>query len=281
MELGHEQLYIGEGKRRRLVEGWRWHDNPITKTVEGTLYSDGRAVGSIRESETGFWSLGQHDYFSRGAAMIALESALDIDPELKTAEKKNTKTRIVGIMGNGIGSGKTTVANYLVKEYGFTRVPLAKKLKEAVIALDPTLEDGVRLSRLLEKRNFEDVKRDSHELRRYLQRMGTEVGREQFGAYFWINLWLKEAEKHRKVVVDDVRFLNEAETIEDLEGGLLIVENPSLDINGAGQHASEEDWAIVKSRLGKSGVLLNDSSKESLFCKVDMYLQERDSLLDS
>jgi dephospho-CoA kinase len=45
---------------------------------------------------------------------------------------------LIGIAGNGIGAGKSTVAEYFIQR-GYERRPFAKLLKDAVVALDPII----------------------------------------------------------------------------------------------------------------------------------------------
>ena len=142
---------------------------------------------------------------------------------------------VIGIAGSGLASGKTTLAHYLEGK-GWNKIPFAETLKQAAKALDPLLEGGLRLSDLLaEGMTEEEAKRLYPEYRRILQRMGTEVGREIFGEDFWTDIWEKKASMARSVVVDDVRFLNEALKIK--EKGILVFVKRA--VTGPHDHASE------------------------------------------
>ena len=70
-----------------------------------------------------------------------------------------------------------------------------------------------------------------------MQSLGTEWGRDLIHNDLWINAW-KSTLPDGNIVVDDIRFLNEVETIQD-EGGYIINihgrQNESLTIN----HSSE------------------------------------------
>lgn len=131
----------------------------------------------------------------------------------------NTKPILIGISG-GIGSGKTTVADYLCNQYYFTQESFAKPLKQAV-----SLLFGVELSDL-DSQDFKDKSLDinhkSLTYREILQTLGTDWGRHTVDPMLWVNL-LEERLKQLKgdIVVSDLRFENEANLIRRL-GGIII-----------------------------------------------------------
>ena len=147
---------------------------------------------------------------------------------------------VIGICGSGIGAGKSTLARQLAQRFDLCIHPFAAKLKEAVVALDPMLEGGKRLSELGNIKCFEEHKRDSPELRRILQRMGTEVGRNVFDEDFWVQLWAHFLPTTQGVVADDVRFENEANFIRKLGGILVFVQGKVLPTSALNSHASEQ-----------------------------------------
>ena len=137
---------------------------------------------------------------------------------------------LIGLTGYAT-SGKDTVADIL-KPLGFERVAFADALRESVQVLDPiiplaavrekvvrrhryfiagtpvftTLEEGVyvHLKQALDLYTFESdrdlrdawqrLKMENPEVRRLLQVMGTEVGRDMFGKNIWpISPWRKLA----------------------------------------------------------------------------------------
>ena len=129
---------------------------------------------------------------------------------------------IIGLSGYA-QVGKDTVANYLVSNYGFTKISFADPIREALYALDPKLTDypglpGISLSWIVDRSGWESVKKDSPEARRLLQRFGTEVGRQMFGKDFWVHQGLLRAKEHDKVVFADTRFMNEANAIRATGG---------------------------------------------------------------
>lgn len=160
---------------------------------------------------------------------------------------------IIGLSGYA-QTGKDTVAQHLVNEYGFTRIAFADPIREALLALDPMVPDypalqGIRLSWIVEKAGWESVKQDSPEVRRMLQRMGTEVARNQWGSEFWVDLAMKKASEFGNVVITDVRFPNEYNAIKYRNGHVWRVSK--LDHKPANDHPSEIalddydfDWRI-------------------------------------
>lgn len=134
------------------------------------------------------------------------------------------------------GSGKSTVAKYLIEQKGFTLVKFAGPLKamcRAVGMTDAMIEG--------------DQKQEPHALlqgktpRQFMQWLGTEFGRNLVGENFWTDLWRLEAEKvlaaGGKVVVDDCRFRNEAQTVRRLGGDIYLIHGRG---GISGSHASEK-----------------------------------------
>lgn len=150
-------------------------------------------------------------------------------------------TLIIGLSG-WARSGKDTVADYLVKNHGFTRVSFADPMREALLALDPNIEFGmahIRLSTLVRFSGWDVVKEQYPEARELLQRMGTEVGRDLFGKNFWVNQAIKTAKQYERVVFSDCRYKNEARAIKQLGGKVWRVSRPG--VFAANDHDSEHD----------------------------------------
>lgn len=124
---------------------------------------------------------------------------------------------IIGISGKK-RSGKDTVAQILVEEFGFTRLAFADVIKAAVYRLDPIISlTGLRLQYIVDTDGWELAK-EYPEVRRLLQVFGSEVGRDMIDAQIWIELTLNGVKKSANIVISDVRFQNEAEEIK-YQGG--------------------------------------------------------------
>lgn len=131
---------------------------------------------------------------------------------------------LVGLTGYA-GSGKDTAAAGLIAS-GWKRVSFAEPLRQMLLTLNPLIDnDGSRLARSVERIGWKETKHEFAEVRRLLQVMGTEVGREMIDPDLWTKLAKKETDRYHNaghsVVFTDVRFKNEAEMIK-LNGGKVI-----------------------------------------------------------
>ena len=178
---------------------------------------------------------------------------------------------IIGLSGYA-QTGKDTVAQHLVENYGFTRIAFADPIREALLELDPLLPDypavpGIRLSWIVNKVGWEEVKKSSPEVRRMLQRMGTEVGRNLWGSDFWVSKALQKASEHDNVVFTDVRFPNELEAILKANGDVWRIIKP--EVSAVNKHHSET--ALDHYQFNKT--ILNNGSLDSLYATVDTFIQ--------
>lgn len=173
-------------------------------------------------------------------------------------------TSIIGLHGPA-QSGKDTVGDYLVEHHGFVRLAFADPLKEAALALDPLVPDGASgfhlpLSRLVDLVGWEEAKKNT-EVRRLLQRLGTEVGRELMSPdptkSVWIALAEAEMAKHERVVFTDARFADEAEFIRRHEGVVVRLCGRGGLSDANATHASEVglDRSLVDAAIHNDGTL--------------------------
>ena len=86
------------------------------------------------------------------------------------------------------GVGKSTVADILVDKFKFTKMGFADPLKEMALMLDPIVDElhGERLSDVVHREGWVEAKKN-YEIRRILQVLGTECGRDILGKDVWIN----------------------------------------------------------------------------------------------
>lgn len=152
-------------------------------------------------------------------------------------------TSIIGITGLA-RAGKDTSANVLVKEFGYTRVSFADGVRSMALAIDPLLFGNVRLSSLVRTSGWEEAK-TVPEVRRLLQVIGTEGVRDHIGDDSWVRAAkLKIDATLGPVVISDVRFPNEAQSVKSWGGYMIRVERFNEDgspyDNGLGtEHPSE------------------------------------------
>jgi hypothetical protein len=133
---------------------------------------------------------------------------------------------IIGLTGKK-GVGKDTLAAELIKSFGYARVAQADPVKDLALEIDPRVgphdEHDVSDARLSEL-HYElgwDKAKESTEVRRMLQAVGTGV-RDVIGPDTWIDLaWRKIHAGTKPVVITDIRFENEAERVWD-NGGIVV-----------------------------------------------------------
>jgi hypothetical protein len=169
---------------------------------------------------------------------------------------------LIGLYSPAPGCGKTAVAQTL-HDHGYARVPLAGALKGmACEFLTQIGYDRAEAERLvwLDKETVIPELRVS--VRHILQTLGTEWGRSCIHSGVWIYAWSRACAQHELVVVDDVRFLNEAVEVEARGGQMWLITRPGVeDVSG---HASEGGLE----RFKFDAVIHNDGSLADLRAKV-------------
>lgn len=122
---------------------------------------------------------------------------------------------IIGISGKR-GVGKTTAADYLVKEYHFEKVSFAEDLKSIAKTLIPFTE--IDLSSI--KRKEAKFKNYDWSPRDFLIHLGEFM--RFHDTDYWLNRALSKCKDPLKgYVFDDVRYQNEADAIKRLGGKIL------------------------------------------------------------
>jgi hypothetical protein len=117
---------------------------------------------------------------------------------------------------------------------------------------------------------WEKLKEVSPDLRPLLQRMGTEVCREMFGESFWVDYLMNKAiEAKTNVVISDVRFINEADSIRLWNGEVWRVNRPGTE--PVNSHLSEIELDTYENF---SVVINNDSTVENLFSVLTPIFEE-------
>lgn len=164
--------------------------------------------------------------------------------------RKRHDTTIIGLLGPA-GSGKSSVAGYLVERYGAREYSLAKPLKEIAKQIFDFTDEQVYGTQ--KQKETPDPRYSGKTPRWFLQRLGTEGFRAVCGADVWLDLLLASIEKDapRLAVVSDVRFINEARGIRAwrhavdgsrLNGLVWRLESPDRETEADATHASESEW---------------------------------------
>lgn len=182
-------------------------------------------------------------------------------------------TRIVGICGF-IGSGKDTVADYLVNIHGFKRESFANSLKDAVSMVfgwDREMLEG-RSKKSREWREQVDPwwaeKLDMPNLtpRWVLQYWGTDVIRKGFSDEIWVaSLESRLAKTQDDIVITDCRFPNEIAAIRNVGGQVFHIQRgPDPDWLDLARNFMEGphnmQWATSRDRLKQMGVHTSEYS---------------------
>lgn len=118
--------------------------------------------------------------------------------------------------------GKDSIGQIL-SGCGYQRVGFADSLREVALALDPMVDAPThslhaRLSSVVQAYGWEMAKDNYPDVRRLLQRLGTDVGRAFFGENVWVDLAMRKVAG--PTVFTDCRFPNEADAIREAGGSV-------------------------------------------------------------
>lgn len=205
---------------------------------------------------------------------------------------------VIGLCGF-IGSGKNTVGDILVNDYGYEKLSFAGTLKDITSILfswDRNLLEGDTP----DGREFREKKDEywSNILgyyvtpRNMLQKMGTEVMRNNVHNDIWVNSLKKKLldNRNKKFVITDVRFQNEIDFLRDKSIGAKIIQifrgtkpewydDAKSELSGKEKgimaekwpnvHRSEWDW--INSKLDY--YLINETTLDELKVNVELMLK--------
>ncbi len=172
--------------------------------------------------------------------------------------------KLVGLTGKA-GSGKDTAAQGLTDHHV---MKFAEGVYKGVWALNPWIktEDGfIRLQDLVRKVGWDKAK-ENPEVRQFLQKYGTEAGRDIHGEDCWIRYWEREYRKlpeGTNVKVTDVRFPNEDEALKN-NGGVVI------EIMGPPRRGGVDSTHSSEAGIGRRAdmTLVNEGTVEELHQRI-------------
>lgn len=152
-------------------------------------------------------------------------------------------------------SGKDEAAKVLIEEFGFKRVAFADKLREVLYALNPVcgfqgnafnmVLMPMYVQEVIDRYGWDGYKETEYgtEIRRLLQRLGTEAGRQTLWDSIWIDAALTGHPDDARLVITDTRFPNEAEAIIERGGSIWRIRRSG--VGPANAHPSEtslDNW---------------------------------------
>ena len=168
---------------------------------------------------------------------------------------------IIGICGK-INTGKDTIADILCGEYGFLRVSFADPIKIFCLRMFPDI--------LTDEILWGSSSNRTPKIRQLLQYLGTEVARK-FDPNVWIKPTLNRIKQiqetgidplsrladtihTRPIVVPDIRFINEAQALREINARLIKITRPrNYELagtkNSARKHISETGIDHIPSEL--------------------------------
>lgn len=164
---------------------------------------------------------------------------------------------LIGISGK-MRSGKDTVANYIIKKYGFEHVKFSKGINE-IYDKYHYIEDGGVKPRLA------------------LQGIGQGL-RAILGEDMWVNYTLSEVDFSKNTVISDVRQDNEFRRLKE-EGAFIILVKTSAEtqrnrldgLNEISDERLEHETEQINESLADIE-LINDSTLEDLYKNIDNIL---------
>ena len=147
---------------------------------------------------------------------------------------------IIGLSGYA-QSGKDTVANILVENYGYTRVAFADKIRDFLYEMNPMVDnvagEPIFIKERVDRDGWEVAKKNPH-IRRALQNAGV-AARKVFDEDFWVDNALASILRHENTVITDVRFINEAEMVKHQDGQVWRIKR--LGVTAVNGHVSEQE----------------------------------------
>ena len=150
------------------------------------------------------------------------------------------------------GTGKDTIADYIVNEYGYEKKAFA---------------DDMRLF----LGSYMGVTKEHKHYRKIMQMFGTDIVRNLVDEEFWLNRLLEQI-KHPLIVVSDARFINEVEGLKKQGFTIIrVVSDKSRREQIGTNHRSEtelDDYNLW------DYVIENNDSLEDLYKQVDIFMKQ-------
>ena len=177
--------------------------------------------------------------------------------------------KLIGIYSPAPQSGKTLTATVLAHR-GYQPVSFAEPLKrmmvEFLMSFGYEKDEAVKLSWVDKAVVIPDL---NVSCRYLLQTLGTDWGRNLVCDDVWIRAWKARASIFNKVIVDDVRFPNEADAVKDLGGELWKIVRPS-----AGHDWSHISEGALDDCDKFDRIIENTGTLEEFRAKIDLAIAD-------
>jgi len=177
-----------------------------------------------------------------------------------TEEINDSEIKIIGISGK-MTSGKTSIARFLEERI----------ISSHILSFASLLKEIILKAGLCKKEELWGIKTDFSRL--MLQKIGTDIIRNQIDENFWVKEMNKKIKNEYDlydykitIIIDDVRFKNEANYIKSFKNSILLkVNRPNVNINNF--HRSETELDNFKMDFE----IMNDGSLDDLREKSLMF----------
>jgi hypothetical protein len=191
---------------------------------------------------------------------------------------------IIGLCGTQ-GSGKDTVANILISEYGFVKITFASTLKDIVAILfswPRDLLEGLTEESRLWRETVDDfwsgkLSIPSFTPRKALQMIGTDLFRIHFNNDIWISIVennigvMLKNNPNMNIVISDCRFANEFTLIKQFSDSHIITILRENNSTNKIAHSSETEWV----NYNFDAILQNDNSIDDLKSNLKSLLSSK------
>jgi hypothetical protein len=168
-------------------------------------------------------------------------------------------------------NGKDSIADYLVKNHGYIKLSFADQLKKALELLFNFDHEQLYGS----KKEVVD-EYWGYSPRYLMQYLGTQVFRDNIDQDFWVksleNNILKNYQ-NKKIVISDLRFMNEYNMIKRLGGYVIKVKRDN--INNTDQHESES----MTDNLDYDFFIQNNYDLDYLHKLVELALKDIENII--
>ncbi|NCA22271.1 MAG: hypothetical protein EBS86_14175, partial [Crocinitomicaceae bacterium] len=279
MEIEMEKTEMVELKKEisRMIE-FKETNNDIKQPIEDKQNEKGRIK----------WMKKKIRHSNSPEKKLTMEEEMEMTKQIKIElrEKKRKKMQeiteqndelppiIIGLNGLA-GSGKDTIADFLVEYYNFKKLSFATVLKHIIAIifswnrekLDGLTEQD-RLWRETTDEWWSSALNIPNFTPRYaMQNIGTNLFRHHFNNNIWILSMQRKIEiflqsKKENIVITDCRFENEIEFVKKIGGIVVLVKRNTSQVSKM-THESERETDT------QDAILYNNGSKDDLYEEID------------